>query len=71
MHSFRQGKGEYYKHWERGVYQCVVCHIDQFSSCTKYDSGSGWPSFYDVLDKNNIRKRQDASAGQLLQLLSY
>ena len=70
MHSSRQGKGEYYKHWERGVYQCVVCHIPQFSSRTKYDSGSGWPSFYDVLDKNNIRKRQDASAGQLLQLLS-
>ena len=62
---FRQYSNVYYKHWERGVYKCVVCGVDQFSSKTKYDSGSGWPSFFDVIDKKNIRKRQDASGGEL------
>ena len=44
-------------------FSCVVCEISHFSSTTKYDSGSGWPSFWDVLDKNNVRTRADASAG--------
>ena len=42
----------------------VVCGIDQFASQTKYDSGSGWPSFFDVIDKANISKRKDASGGE-------
>ena len=63
LNHFRQFSNVYYKHWEKGIYQCVVCGVNQFSSKTKYDSGSGWPSFYDVMDKNNIRKRQDASGG--------
>jgi hypothetical protein len=44
--------------------RCVVCHVEQFSSTTKYDSGSGWPSFWDVLEQGRIRTRADASAGQ-------
>ena len=67
---FRQYSNVYYKHWERGVYKCVVCGVDQFSSKTKYDSGSGWPSFFDVIDKKNIRKRQDASGGELPVLIT-
>lgn len=66
---FRQYSNVYYKHWERGVYKCVVCGVDQFSSKTKYDSGSGWPSFFDVIDKKNIRKRQDASGGEVTLLI--
>ena len=52
------------------MYKCVVCGLDQFSSKTKYDSGSGWPSFFDVIDKQNIRKRQDASGGDLTFLIA-
>jgi len=71
-HTERQFSNVYYKHWERGVYKCVVCGIDQFSSKTKYDSGSGWPSFFDVIEKQNIRKRQDASGvgGNLLRIIA-
>jgi len=71
-HTERQYSNVYYKHWERGVYKCVVCGVDQFSSKTKYDSGSGWPSFFDVIDKKNIRKRQDASGvgGNLLRIIA-
>lgn len=71
-HTEKQYSNVYYKHWERGVYKCVVCGLDQFSSKTKYDSGSGWPSFFDVIDKQNIRKRQDASGvgGNLLRIIA-
>ena len=61
---FRQFTNKYYKHREVGVYKCIVCGVDQFSSKTKYDSGSGWPSFYDVVDKQNIKCKKDASAGK-------
>ena len=64
----RQYSNVYYKHWEKGTYKCVVCGIDQFSSKTKYDSGSGWPSFYDVINKENIRNRKDASGGECSSL---
>jgi len=68
----RQFSNKYYKHREAGVYKCIVCGIDQFSSTTKYDSGSGWPSFYDVIDKTNIRCRKDASGvgGNLLRIIA-
>lgn len=71
-HTEKQYSNVYYKHWERGVYKCVVCGLDQFSSKTKYDSGSGWPSFFDVINKQNIRKRQDASGvgGNLLRIIA-
>jgi peptide-methionine (R)-S-oxide reductase len=68
----RQYTNEFYKHNEPGVYSCVVCDTPHFSSTTKYDSGSGWPSFWDVLDRNNIRTRADASAvgGNLLRIIA-
>jgi len=68
----KQFSNKYYKHREAGVYKCIVCGIDQFTSQTKYDSGSGWPSFYDVVDKQNIRCRKDASAvgGNLLRIVA-
>ncbi|XP_037945018.1 methionine-R-sulfoxide reductase B1-like isoform X1 [Teleopsis dalmanni] len=53
--------GCYNKHNEKGVYQCIVCHQDLFSSDTKYDSGCGWPAFNDVLDKGKISLHRDAS----------
>lgn len=44
-----------------GVYQCVCCGTDLFSSETKYDSGSGWPSFYAPLDDEAIAEEADNS----------
>jgi len=71
-HTERQFSNMYYKHRESGVYKCIICGIEQFESKTKYDSGSGWPSFYDVVDKQKIRCRKDASAvgGNLLRIVS-
>uniref|UniRef100_A0A1L8EIZ9 Peptide-methionine (R)-S-oxide reductase n=1 Tax=Haematobia irritans TaxID=7368 RepID=A0A1L8EIZ9_HAEIR len=53
--------GCYNKHYEKGIYQCIVCHQDLFSSDTKYDSGCGWPAFNDVLDKGKVTLHRDAS----------
>ena len=53
--------GEYDKHYEPGVYQCVCCSQDLFHSDHKYDSGSGWPSFYQPMDKENIGLSKDRS----------
>ncbi|KRG01411.1 methionine-R-sulfoxide reductase B1 isoform X2 [Drosophila mojavensis] len=53
--------GCYNKHYEKGVYRCIVCHQDLFSSDTKYDSGCGWPAFNDVLDKGKVTLHRDAS----------
>ena len=41
--------GQYYAHTAQGVYHCAGCGLALFSFVTKYDSGSGWPSFFDVL----------------------
>lgn len=53
--------GKYNKCYDRGIYQCVVCHQELFSSDTKYDSGCGWPAFNDVLDQKKITLHRDAS----------
>lgn len=44
-----------------GMYHCVVCNANLFSSEAKFKSGSGWPSFYDVVNENNIMLRKDTS----------
>ncbi len=51
--------GEYYKHTEKGTYVCGACESELFSSDSKYDSGSGWPSFYEALDKTKITYKED------------
>ena len=55
--------GKYYNHKEEGVYKCVCCDAALFSSSTKYDSMSGWPSFYDAVDKDAIKEIEDNSLG--------
>ena len=52
---------KYNKHFADGRYDCVVCGEKLFDSATKYNSGSGWPSFYDVVDPKAIATRHDAS----------
>lgn len=51
--------GKYDKHHEKGVYRCVCCGTDLFRSETKYDSGTGWPSFFAPIAKENIRTESD------------
>ncbi|MFQ5778654.1 MAG: peptide-methionine (R)-S-oxide reductase MsrB, partial [Terriglobia bacterium] len=46
---------------EKGTYQCVCCGADLFSSETKFESGSGWPSFWAPLAPENVRTEEDAS----------
>ncbi len=55
---------KYYKHYEPGTYTCLVCAEDIFSSETKYESGSGWPSFYDVISADRIKTAADASGSK-------
>jgi peptide-methionine (R)-S-oxide reductase len=50
---------------ERGIYQCVVCGADLFASDTKYDSGSGWPSFWLPLAGDSVRTHRDTSLGMV------
>ena len=54
--------GEYYNHNETGNYHCICCDAVLFESSTKYDSGSGWPSFYDALE-DTISTKEDNSYG--------
>ena len=53
--------GEYHDSKEEGVYQCICCGTDLFSSDTKYDSGTGWPSFWEPLDEENVKTETDNS----------
>ena len=53
--------GAYWDNHEAGAYRCVVCEEVLFESKVKYDSKSGWPSFYDVADKSKVVTRQDNS----------
>lgn len=55
--------GKFWDHHEAGTYVCVACDAPLFDSQTKYDSGSGWPSFYEVLTKGNVKKIIDRSHG--------
>ncbi|RDV40033.1 peptide-methionine (R)-S-oxide reductase [Bradymonadaceae bacterium TMQ3] len=57
--------GKYYNHKGDGVYTCVACGASLFDSSTKYDSGSGWPSFYDAIDAQRVMTRQDRSHGMV------
>lgn len=55
--------GKYYKNEEVGTYICVACKNPLFSSATKFDSGTGWPSFWDPMYEANIKKEIDRAHG--------
>jgi peptide-methionine (R)-S-oxide reductase len=57
--------GKYAYNKEKGVYSCVCCGQSLFSSDTKYDSGSGWPSFWLPMAGDRIKTHQDASHGMV------
>ena len=46
---------------EEGIYRCVCCELDLFSSETKFDSGTGWPSFWQPISENNVGNEDDSS----------
>ena len=57
--------GEYWNCHDDGTYHCVVCDVPLFSSDTKYDSGTGWPSFWEALDPDTVEIHTDRSFGMI------
>jgi peptide-methionine (R)-S-oxide reductase len=57
--------GEYVHTKTDGTYHCAACGQALFASDTKFESGSGWPSFWDVIDKGNVDLRVDTSYGMI------
>src|SRR5580765_8281098 len=55
--------GEYAETHEDGDYYCAACHLKLFSSKTKFESGTGWPSFYEPIDKRNVIEETDTTLG--------
>lgn len=55
--------GKYTDNKEPGMYVCVACGQELFSSDTKFDSGTGWPSFWDSMNKANIKLEEDYALG--------
>ena len=53
--------GEYHDNKASGIYKCVCCGTELFSSDTKYDSGTGWPSFWAPIDAENVQFEDDRS----------
>ena len=57
--------GRYYKHYEPGLYKCICCGSDLFASGTKFDSGTGWPSFYEPFSANALKTATDTSLNRI------
>ena len=53
--------GKYHNHKEKGVYVCAACGLPLFSSDTKFDSGTGWPSFWKPIDESHVGTESDRS----------
>ena len=55
--------GAYWDNHKEGVYRCIGCGVQLFSSDTKFDSGTGWPSFTQPMDDSNVELEEDRSHG--------
>jgi peptide-methionine (R)-S-oxide reductase len=55
--------GAYWDHHGNGTYRCVVCHAPLFDSGTKFESGTGWPSFFDVIERGHVTTKVDHDYG--------
>lgn len=61
----RPGSGKYAYNHEDGLYHCICCDIALFDSKTKFESGTGWPSFWQPIAKENVRTQRDTSFGMI------
>ena len=59
----RAFSGQYWNNHEPGLYRCVCCGTALFSSDTKFESGTGWPSFYQPIAEENVEKIEDSTFG--------
>ena len=57
--------GAYYKLHDKGIYYCVACGNELFNSDTKFDSGSGWPSFYQPISEDKVAEERDTTYGMV------
>lgn len=57
--------GKYVHSKEDGTYRCAACGEELFSSDTKFDSGTGWPSFYEPVNTENVKLRSDTTHGMV------
>jgi peptide-methionine (R)-S-oxide reductase len=55
--------GKYHDHHENGIYTCICCGQELFDSKTKFESGTGWPSYYQPIDKKNVLELTDNKYG--------
>ena len=55
--------GKYWNSKDKGIYKCICCETELFSSDTKFDSGTGWPSFFIPIKEKNIKEIDDLSNG--------
>jgi len=62
--------GQYWNLHEKGLYRCVCCDNTLFSSDTKFESGTGWPSFWAPIAEENVRKERDASLGVIREAVN-
>ena len=59
----RPGSGKYNSNHDDGLYRCICCETALFDSKTKFESGTGWPSFYQPISKRNVAQSDDGSLG--------
>ena len=59
----RAYSGVYWDNHQKGVYKCVCCDLELFSSATKFESGTGWPSFWQAINKTSVLQEEDNSYG--------
>ena len=57
--------GKYWNNHEKGVYRCACCGTELFRSDTKFESGTGWPSFSEPVQEENVRTETDSSHGMV------
>ena len=61
----RAYSGKYWDNHDKGVYRCIACDLPLFSSATKFESGTGWPSFYQPVEKKSVQINKDESFGMV------